>query len=332
MQSTGSKITVKKTLLLLTFLGVLVVLFGQIKLQTSLNQVVSSKPNETYVIDKGDNLYQVLEDLETKFGLHDTWWIRLNYIFEEAPVIKAGRYNIFQDTKLKDLIRSFENGDVQNFKLTVIEGTVAKNNLKKIEDLFQEVGIDEPIDEDLLKLFSAEALFPPDTYFFSTQRDLITVLENSRQNQDRYLQSLWANKPSDNPLKSIDEVLVLASIIERESLLVSEQSTIASVFLLRLQKGMRLQADPTSAYGYYGEYGDKIGRAVLDDENEFNTYRIKGLPPKPICYPSKGAIEAAIFSVPGEYLFFVAKGDGSHIFSKTYEEHNNAVKKYIYSK
>ena len=89
MQSTGSKITVKKTLLLLTFLGVLVVLFGQIKLQTSLNQVVSSKPNETYVIDKGDNLYQVLEDLETKFGLHDTWWIRLNYIFEEAPVIKA---------------------------------------------------------------------------------------------------------------------------------------------------------------------------------------------------------------------------------------------------
>lgn len=149
---------------------------------------------------------------------------------------------------------------------------------------------------------------------------------------DRYLQSLWANKPSDNPLKSIDEILVLASIIERESLLVSEQSTIASVFLLRLQKGMRLQADPTSAYGYYGEYGDKIGRAVLDDENEFNTYRIKGLPPKPICYPSKGAIEAAIFSVPGEYLFFVAKGDGSHIFSKTYEEHNNAVKKYIYSK
>ena len=79
---------------------------------------------------------------------------------------------------------------------------------------------------------------------------------------------------------------------------------------------MRLQADPTSAYGYYGEYGDKIGRAVLDDNNQFNTYRINGLPPSPICYPSQGAIEAAIKSVPGNYLYFVAKGDGSHVFSK----------------
>ena len=188
------------------------------------------------------------------------------------------------------------------------------------------------MDPVLEGLFLKEALIAPDTYFFSTQEDLIAVLESSRSYLDDYLESIWKEKPSGNPLKSIDEAMVLASIIERESLLASEMPTIASVFLFRLQKGMRLQADPTSAYGYYGEYGDKIGRAVLDDNNQFNTYRINGLPPSPICYPSQGAIEAAIKSVPGNYLYFVAKGDGSHVFSKTYEEHNKAVKKYIYSK
>ena len=112
----------------------------------------------------------------------------------------------------------------------------------------------------------------------------------------------------------------------------SEQEKIASVFLSRLKIDMKLQADPTSSYGFYGSYGKKIGRAVLDDENPYNTYQNKGLPPGPICYPSKGAIDAAIKSSPGDFYYFVAKGDGSHIFSKTYEEHNKAVKKYIYSK
>ena len=328
MLSIGSKITAKKALLLLIFFGVL---FLQIKLHISLNQKVSSETN-TFVINKGENLYSVLAKLDDKYDLHSTWWIRFNYIFKEAPVIKTGRYNILPNYSIKDLINAFENGNVQQFKFTVIEGTVAKNNLKKLKEIIIKEDIGESLDPALEGLFLKEALIAPDTYFFSTQEDLIAVLENSRSYLDDYLESIWKEKPSGNPLKSIDEAMVLASIIERESLLASEMPTIASVFLFRLQKGMRLQADPTSAYGYYGEYGDKIGRAVLDDNNQFNTYRINGLPPSPICYPSQGAIEAAIKSVPGNYLYFVAKGDGSHVFSKTYEEHNKAVKKYIYSK
>ena len=325
----GSKITAKKALLLLIFFGVL---FLQIKLHISLNQKVSSEANTSFVINKGDNLYSVLAELEEKYYLHSTWWVRFYYIFKEAPVIKTGRYNILPDYSIKDLIDVFENGNVQQFKFTVIEGTVAKNNLKKLKAIIIKEEISESLDPVLQGLFLKEALIAPDTYFFSSQKDLIAVLESSRNYLDDYLVSMWKEKPSGNPLKSIDEAMVLASIIERESLLASEMPTIASVFLFRLQKGMRLQADPTSAYGYYGEYGDKIGRAVLDDNNQFNTYRINGLPPSPICYPSQGAIEAAIKSVPGNYLYFVAKGDGSHVFSKTYEEHNKAVKKYIYSK
>ena len=325
----GSKITAKKALLLLIFFGVL---FLQIKLHISLNQKVSSEANTSFVINKGDNLYSVLAELEEKYYLHSTWWVRFYYIFKEAPVIKTGRYNILPDYSIKDLIDVFENGNVQQFKFTVIEGTVAKNNLKKLKAIIIKEEISESLDPVLQGLFLKEALIAPDTYFFSSQKDLIAVLESSRNYLDDYLVSMWKEKPSGNPLKSIDEAMVLASIIERESLLASEMPTIASVFLFRLQKGMRLQADPTSAYGYYGEYGDKIGRAVLDDNNQFNTYRINGLPPSPICYPSQGSIEAAIKSVPGNYLYFVAKGDGSHVFSKTYEEHNKAVKKYIYSK
>ena len=142
----------------------------------------------------------------------------------------------------------------------------------------------------------------------------------------------WRNKPKDNPLKTIEEALVLASIIEREAFLNEERQKIASVFLKRLSIGMRLQSDPTSSYGFYGGYGKKIGKDVLRDNNAYNTYRIQGLPPKPICFPSKESIFAAITSSPGQYLFFVAKGDGSHVFSKNYDDHNKAVKKYIYSK
>ena len=273
MLSIGSKITAKKALLLLIFFGVL---FLQIKLHISLNQKVSSETNTSFVIEKGENLYSVLAKLEDKYDLHSTWWIRFNYIFKEAPVIKTGRYNILPNYSIKDLINAFENGDVQQFKFTVIEGTVAKNNLKKLKDIIKE-DINESLDPALEGLFLKEALIAPDTYFFSTQEDLIAVLESSRSYLDDYLESIWKEKPSGNPLKSIDEAMVLASIIERESLLASEMPTIASVFLFRLQKGMRLQADPTSAYGYYGEYGDKIGRAVLDDNNQFNTYRINCL-------------------------------------------------------
>ena len=294
--------------------------------------ILTEKFQKMEVLQQNFSLYSVLAELEDTYDLHSTWWVRFNYIFREAPVIKTGRYNILTNYSIKDLINAFENGDVQQFKFTVIEGTVAKNNLKKLKEIIIKEEISESLDPVLEGLFLKEALIAPDTYFFSTQEDLIAVLESSRSYLDDYLESIWKEKPSGNPLKSIDEAMVLASIIERESLLASEMPTIASVFLFRLQKGMRLQADPTSAYGYYCEYGDKIGRAVLDDNNQFNTYRINGLPPSPICYPSQGAIEAAIKSVPGNYLYFVAKGDGSHVFSKTYEEHNKAVKKYIYSK
>ena len=330
MLSTGSKITLNKALIFSLVLGVLLI---SMKLQFTLAQKIPyNEANKTFVINKGDSLYKVLARLEESHGIEGTSWLKLKYIFRDSPVIKAGRYTIYRDSKLDSLIDRFVIGDVEEFKFTIIEGTVAKNNLIKLEKLLLDNDLSFDIPERVINIFSSEGSVLPDTYFFSDEEDLVKVLEDSKISLVEHVEDLWERKPADNPLKNKDEALVLASIIEREALLNSEQTIIASVFLSRLRKGMKLQADPTSSYGYYKDYGERIGRAVLDDQNEFNTYVIKGLPPSPICFPSKGAIEAAITSSPGEYLYFVAKGDGSHIFSKTYEEHNKAVKKYIYPK
>ncbi len=326
----GSKRIAKKTFFLILILSFA---FISLKLQLSLMQKIPVQAgNQSFVVKKGDSLYGILSTLEKKYNLSNTWWIKIKYIFKEDPIIKAGRYNIFPDTSISDLIDRFEKGDVQLFKLTIIEGSVAKNNLINLEKIIEDQKLNFEVPKTVRDIFSAEALLMPDTYFFSDKQDLIKVLKNSKTYLDKYLEDSWSQKPKDNPLQSPHEALVLASIIEREALLSSEQEKIASVFLSRLKINMRLQADPTSSYGFYGDYGKKIGRAVLDDKNLYNTYQNKGLPPGPICYPSKGAIDAAIKSSPGNFYYFVAKGDGSHIFSETYDEHNKAVKKYIYSK
>ena len=328
----GSKKIAKKFLFLVFFL-IFSFIFIALKLQSALFQKIPIQDaNQIFIVKKGDSLYGILSSLEKEYNLSDTWWIKFRYIFKEDPIIKAGRYNIFPNTSISELIERFEDGDVQLFKLAIIEGTVAKNNLNNLEKIIEDEKLDFDVPQSVKDIFAEEALLMPDTYFFSDQQDLVQVLSNSKLYLEDYLKDSWAQRSKDNPLETPYQALVLASIIEREALLRSEQEKIASVFLSRLKIDMKLQADPTSSYGFYGEYGKKIGRAVLDNENPYNTYQNKGLPPGPICYPSKGAIDAAIKSSPGEFYYFVAKGDGSHVFSKTYEEHNKAVKKYIYSK
>jgi UPF0755 protein len=330
VQLSGSKAIAKKTLVVTVVIGVLLFIA---KLSYSVNQKIPLiEENASFVIKKGETFNSVIERISAEFGTSDLFWTKLVYKIHGTPIVKAGRYNIYPETRLKKLIDRFSEGDIERFRFTVIEGTIASRAAFKLKDIIEINNLDIVLDEEIKAFFSKEAVIFPDTYFFSDSDDLKRVLQTSQESLNQYLQDLWQQKPASNPLKTPEEALVLASMIEREAMLTSEQETIASVFLFRLVKGMRLQSDPTSSYGYYQDYGEKIGRKVLVDQNEFNTYRIDGLPPSPICYPSKSAIEAAIKSVPGEYLFFVAKGDGSHVFSKNYEDHNKAVKKYIYSK
>ncbi|MDA0345248.1 MAG: endolytic transglycosylase MltG, partial [Proteobacteria bacterium] len=273
----GSKAIAKKTLVVSVVIGVL--LFAA-KFSYSVNQEIPlSEGNTTFVIKKGDTFNSVIERISRELGTSNVFWTKLVYKIHGTPIVKAGRYNIYPETRLNQLIKRFSDGDIERFRFTIIEGTIASRAEFKLKDIIELNNLDISIDEEIKAFFSKEAMIFPDTYFFSDSDDLKRVLQTSKESLHEYLQDLWQQKPNSNPLKTPEEALVLASMIEREAMLTSEQQTIASVFLFRLVKGMRLQSDPTSSYGYYQDYGEKIGRKVLVDQNEFNTYKIDGLPP-----------------------------------------------------
>ncbi len=326
----GSKAIARKSLIAFFLIGAV-----YISLKVFLGPSQSIKPinpEQLFVIKKGSTFNEVLDNLYDQFQIQNPHWIKIYYRIKGVPNIQAGRYDISTEIKLNNLIERFIEGDVKKYKFTIIEGSIAKNALRKLENIITKNEFENKLTDGIKKVFSSEAQILPDTYIFSDIDELEDILITYQDYLKRYLDEVWTQKPEGNPLKNKTEALVLASIIEREAVLLSEKPQIASVFLFRLVKGMRLQADPTSSYGYYGDFSKKIGRAALDDNNIFNTYRINGLPPSPICFPSKSSIEAAIKSIPSDYLYFVARGDGSHVFSKNLEDHNKAVKKFISGK
>lgn len=154
------------------------------------------------------------------------------------------------------------------------------------------------------------------------------VLTRAYRKMEIELDQAWQQRSSSSPLNSADEALILASIIEKETGVAGERALIASVFVNRLNKGMRLQTDPTVIYGIGPEFDGNITRAHLREKTPYNTYRIDGLPPTPIAMPSKAALVAAVQPQQSDYYYFVAKGDGSHQFSKRLEDHNRAVRQY----
>ncbi len=330
MQLSGSRAIVRR---LFITLSLLILLLVTVKILSVPAQKISPpKPDYLFIIKKGSSFNDVIEEMNSVFNLNSFIWTKIYYKIKGAPNVKAGRYDLSASTSIQDLIQRFVEGDVKKYKFTIIEGSVAKQALEKLNNLLIENDFEKEITASIKNTFSQEAKILPDTYIFSDIEELENMLINYQDYLGRYLDNIWKSKPKSNPLNSKMQALVLASIIEREAILISEKSKIASVFLFRLIKGMRLQADPTSAYGYYGDFEKRIGKKVLEDKNEYNTYRISGLPPRPICFPSKSSIEAAIKSTPGDYLYFVAKGDGSHAFSKNLEDHNKAVKKFISGK
>ena len=154
------------------------------------------------------------------------------------------------------------------------------------------------------------------------------LLNKSHKKLDNLLNAIWLKKPDNDILKNKYQALILASIIEKEAGNHSEKPDIAGVFLKRISIDMKLQADPTIIYGLLPNFDGDIRKSdILDKNNIYNTYMIKGLPPTPISMSSVSSIEAAILSTPGEYLFFVANSPDSHYFSRTYDEHLNMIKK-----
>jgi UPF0755 protein len=197
--------------------------------------------------------------------------------------------------------------------------------------------LDGPNDPRLLELVkpaeSAEGQFFPDTYHYDRGASDWQILQRAYDAMQQALAEEWSERAAGLPYETPYEALIMASIIERETGLDEERGEIAGVFVRRLQKGMRLQTDPTVIYGLGPAFdGNLTRRHLADESNPFNTYRHGGLPPAPIALPGRASIRAALQPEDGDALFFVARGDGGHVFSATLAEHERAVRKYQLSR
>jgi UPF0755 protein len=174
----------------------------------------------------------------------------------------------------------------------------------------------------------AEGRFLPETYLFTRGDRASQLLRRANRAMDRALAEAWEGREDGLPIRSPEELLVLASIIEKETGKAEERPEIAGVFVRRLRLGMRLQTDPTVIYGLGDAFDGNLRRRDLETDTPFNTYTRHGLPPTPIAMPGRAALEAAARPLPGDSLYFVSRGDGSHVFSRTYDEHRAAVRRY----
>lgn len=259
-------------------------------------------------------------------------------LYGKNVLIKTGEYEVngyYSRVQLFDLLGS---GLSKQYPITLIEGSTFKEIVRSLEDSENLKGftIDTAEFEFLDNAEVArlggernpEGWLLPETYYFSSQSTFQDVLRRSHHAMLDRLQREWEARAKDLPLDSPYEALILASIIEKESGHIDEREKIAGVFVRRLQKGMRLQTDPTVIYGMGDSYKGNITRRDLKRDTPYNTYTRFGLPPTPIAMPGLASIKAALHPAEGSSLYFVAKGDGSHVFSDTLEEHNRAVREY----
>jgi len=285
-----------------------------------------------FVIDPGMNFKQISQKLiELGMVTEKLPWQIFGRLSGVSHSLKAGEYTIQGNLSPVQLLNKLIKGQTVQFSLTTIEGWSfsqlwdAVSNHEKIK---KTVTTKEGLIEKLKIDHHPEGWFYPDTYHFPANTTDVQFFERAYKYMQTVLQEEWQKRPQNSPLKSAEEALILASIVEKETSVDSERGMVAAVFSTRLKKDMRLQTDPTVIYGMGDSYDGNIRRKDLRTDTPYNTYVHKGLPPTPIALPSRASIAAAINPAESEAIFFVSKGDGTHHFSKTYSEHKDAVIKY----
>jgi UPF0755 protein len=258
-------------------------------------------------------------------------WFRLS---GQDRAIKAGSYEITPEMSPRTALNMLTRGEESLRYVTLVEGWTfkqVKQALAKAE--FLKSSTQGMSDEQIMAQLGRpnvhpEGRFYPDTYSYGKGSSDIAVMNRALKAMDLQLTKVWTQKPANSPLSSPDELLILASIVEKETGRASDRPLISSVFHNRIKIGMRLQTDPTVIYGMGDAFDGNLRRADLRTDTPYNTYTRAGLPPTPIAMPGKAALKAALEPAPSNFLYFVAKGDGNSHFSQSLNEHNNAVNKY----
>jgi UPF0755 protein len=294
-------------------------------------------PADGYRLDipRGASLSSLIDRMADDGVLHNRWlakgWLKLP---PAEKNLRAGTVVIMPPQSTVSLLKMLQQGRVSSdSRLTVIEG-ITYRDLRRLlaeRDSIKGTGIAD--DRALLqalgaKATSPEGLFAPNTYDIGPGDTDMDVLQRLYAQQQKILEQEWAERAEGLPYASAYEALIMASIVEKETGVGEERARIAGVFVRRLQKGMRLQTDPTVIYGLGPAFDGNLKRADLMRVTPYNTYRVNGLPPTPIALPGRAAIHAALHPAEGTELYFVARGDGSHEFTSTLVEHNQAVRRY----
>lgn len=288
-----------------------------------------------YSVPRGATITDIARDLETAGIMESALRLELQARWSGAAShIKAGEYALEPGLTPIGLLDLLVAGTVVQHPFTIVEGWTFRELRRRIAESGALVHALEGLsDEDVMARLGLagthpEGRFFPETYHFPAGATDVQVLRRAFGAMSSYLQSAWARRDEGLPLSSPDEVLVLASIVEKETGVVEERARIAGVFVSRLRRGMRLETDPTVIYGLGSEFDGNLRKSDLRRDTPYNTYVRKGLPPTPIAIPSAAAIDAVVAPLEDGSLYFVATGGGRHVFSTNYEDHRKAVVRY----
>ena len=288
-----------------------------------------------FEIDKGQGLKAIANGLHTK-GLLDRplWFCLMAWTENSAKRIKYGEYEIPVQTTPRQLLNIFVLGKVRRYSVTLVEGWTfnqmleAMNRQPALAHLIAGKSSSEIMGMIGAPEEQADGRFFPDTYIYTKGTTDLELLKQAYRKMQAVLAEEWQGRAEGLPLHNPYEALILASIVEKETALAEERNKVAGVFSRRLAKGMLLQTDPTVIYGMGNAYTGNIGKGDLLRDTPYNTYIHNGLPPTPISMPGIDSIRAALHPDQGSSLYFVAHGDGGHVFSSTLAEHNKAVAQF----
>lgn len=303
-------------------------------LETLSSPVAMDEP-VLFDVPGGSAFSDVARRMEANGLVESSLWLRIYArLFPEQARIKAGEYEFTDGMSAESMLAKIVAGDTKHWSLQFIEGwtfremrtaLAANERLQKLTTQWSDAQIMEAVGAEGEH---PEGRFFPDTYLFNASETDLDLLRRSFQRMEDVLATEWESRQEGLPYDGPYEALIMASIVERETGAPHEREQVAGVFVRRLQKGMRLQTDPTVIYGMGDSYKGRIGSRDLRKHTPYNTYRIDGLPPTPIALPGREAIHAALHPQPGKALYFVARGDGTHKFSATLAEHQKAVRAF----
>ncbi len=282
--------------------------------------------NTNFIVRSGAGTNEIAANLERNDIISDSRVFRLlSRIYLDGETLKAGEYEIKAGASMREIVELLKSGKSILYSVSVPEGLTVKQVFKRLSD-------DPVLEGDLPAELPAEGSLMPDTYKFSRGTKRADILQQMAAAQKALIDQIWERRDDNLPIETREEFVTLASIVEKETGKADERPRVASVFLNRLEKGMRLQSDPTIVYGLFGGDGKPSDRPIfqsdLEKQTPYNTYIIKGLPPTPIANPGRAALEAVANPSRTGDLYFVADGTGGHVFAETLDEHNQNVRRW----